>query len=462
MASATSTRHEKATMRPPLDRTTLPLLTGLDDATRLACQQTLAADETLHEVLAGAAELSSVVWRQLWGDRRPELALARRLVSRPLAKPERQLVVRRETRLTVLRDLIEHNRLDDDEQHELATGASAKLSASLAEQPWTTPSRRLPLARKAGGLTLVRELALAADDQVSDAALVELLCTIDQWHERSKLRETNLLLRVLFSRRPQVIHPVLDLIVGHDPDRIPDRVDAEGRHPAASYLLTPMCGATTLTDTHAYRLASITSGRCLLTADQARQQRYALLALINNPAVPVEVGQLVATVPDIETDLRNAHTNRTNRPQLAQPLAQVDDPDQLTWLLNRSLPNDTYGRPGRPLELLELARNPNITEQQHPDIVGMAVCVADDRLLELYRDELADSDHASLTAAFARIDRQKQQPLRRPSLRTVVDQPAAAELSKLGQDLQAWETLVGLIDAFDGPLEQLVQIAKSL
>ena len=189
-------------MRITINRTKLAGFGGLPPEVAEVCQRVLATREELAAHLCHNPELTTSVWLKLWGAKRPPADQAIALVSRPLDPERRAVVIRRETRTTVLAPFLAHNRLELDEQQLLAGNDQA--AELLLEHRWLDHSLRKPIALRVKGLHLLEELTYAPLCDYSDEEVRALLLAYGQWvgigTRGRQMGARHALLRVLFGR----------------------------------------------------------------------------------------------------------------------------------------------------------------------------------------------------------------------------------------------------------------------
>jgi hypothetical protein len=400
----------------------------------LACSQALLAYPDVHSEMSLNPRLPSTVWRVLWG-KRPELARATALVARPLPRPDRDLVLKSETRSKVLGLLVEHNELSFDEQETVAEFSSEKLAETLLAQSWVDPAIRKRIALNAGGMPLLEELAYGQLGQFDALEAADLVAKFSQWGPQDHFRERSFLVRLLLLRRPEL----LDLAARSDQD----------------VLVTTAAGVLGLPEPLARVIAGLADGQNPgLDDEQLIARKFALLALVNNPSVPLslvkEVVERVKDLPDLE-QATSSLPRRTKRPDVVPSAADASGPE-LNWLLSRSLPSD-YG-PGRFADLLELLGNPHLEERDMLSVrAGLSSwLLGDPRLCAAIAEMLPDK-----TLLPVRDERAYRE---QADLRVVVFCEAAEAV--LGCEPAAWETLVGLMEDFSGPREELLSVCAAL
>jgi hypothetical protein len=440
-------------MRNRISRATLASNAGLPAQAAEICQRILATREDMHPWLSTNPDLSPEVWRILWGKNRPEAEVAQGLVSRELGATQRNVVITKENRIGILRAFVQHNVLTAEEQQLLSGKTNA--AAALIEQEWLEPSLRKPLARRIGGLVLLKEMTLASRGVFTDEELGELLASYPTWISshvdlRRGAKDRNRYLRILFGRHPRLVDVVLDA-------EIP-----EGRH--LQDLLTSAAGSAYLSPPAAERIAGITDDRCTLTREALEERHYCLLALLNNPRCPQRVIDAVAATSakcggNGDWMLRDAATRRREKPELVEEFEEISDPVTLDWVVRRSLPyrGDESSRPARPVELLALLKNPHLTPAQTTFIK--------DAIRRDVEEELIRQDEVVVTKLYdGVVPRQGTAQVGHRQAGTPMHIQEAFDFAaaRLGTDPVRWETLIGLADDYDGTFEELVALSESI
>lgn len=396
--------------------------------------------------LASNPTVLSPVWRQLWGSKRPDAGLAKLLVSRELSKPDRELVLKRESRAKVLAALLTHNILDRGEQEKVAEVASSSLATTLLEQPWLVPDLRKEIAVRAGGISLLEELTLAPSGRFSDDEIVELLTSFHEWGPTNHFRERSAQLKLLFSRRPGVIDAVLAI-----------SWPAEASF-AADVLRTAVAGCSHLTVTQAELLGGVVDGVCTLDKAARDRCRYLLLALVANPSTPLAVVSAVKQVAELssEHELRVACDRRANRTYVPGPYYQVGDPSTLDWLIGRACPS-SYGSAPRIMELVELAQNPHLSAEQAAWVLVSVDQYVPNEIMREHRSVLE-----SLLPRSAAWDQPNASPPSPGRFRGWPEPVLDLAAQRLGTNASAWETLLGLLHEFEGSFEDLIELSVQI
>lgn len=447
-------------MRNRISRAILASNSGLPPDVAETCQRILAMREDMHPWLSTNPDLPATVWYTLWGKTRPEAVVAQGLVARELDAAQRRVVITKENRVGVLKTFIAHNELTVEEQQLLSGKANA--AAALLEQPWLEQGLRKPLAIALGGLALLREMAIAPQGVFTDDDLRELILAYPSWASTSNdprkgAKDRNRYLRILFGRYPGLIGPVVKHLLGTaGVAGTPGRLEQD--------LLTAIAGSAHLDGDAATKIAGTGTGRCSLDRKTFDERYYCLLALVNNPRCPAAVVEAVAETARTGTSgdsglFRNAAEKRSSRPDVVEPFASIADPETIDWVIRRSLPyrGEENTRPARPIELIELGKNPNLSEQQRVSVRNAITSHVEE---ELFRND-TDLVTALWPAGLHTPPKSPRPTLRHPAPMHV---QAAFDLSasKLGNDPVRWETLIGLLDDYDGSFEELVLLSESI
>lgn len=428
-------------MRLTISRSDLAAYATMEAEPMLACTRALTRYPELQGQLAQNVNLPSPVWRQLWG-KRPELNRAIDLVSRQLPRPDRDVVLSGETRSRVLCALIEHNVLSLDEQEDLLRTAPDAALSCLLEQSWVDPSLRVRLARHVGGLSLLSEIAYDTSGAFTDDEVSSLLDTFDTWVPEGRFRERSHLLKVLLFLRPSLV--------------------ATAARSSVDSLVTAAAGSLNLSADLARVIAGLDPASTLGDKDLV-DRRFALLALVNNPVVGLDVvSEVVARCEKVAglEQVVSSYDRRKTRPGLTVSYTEVSDPEQITWLVRRSLPSEYH--PARSMELILLAQNPHLDDASRVSVESAAITelYCDPRLGHALKDSLLT------VPAFVPVVTELTEPVtaaprkqRHASLWGPVSTFCQAAELRLGGQAEQWEVAVGLLDEFDGTVEDLLELA---
>lgn len=447
-------------MRNRLSRAILASNSGLPPDVAETCQRILALREDMHPWLATNPELSATVWRTLWGKTRPETVIAQGLVARELDAAQRHVVITKENRVGVLKTFIAHNELTLEEQKLLSGKANA--AATLLEQPWLDPSLRKPLARKVGGLELLREMALSPESAFTADELRELVLSYPSWaatgnDPRKGAKDRNRYLRILFGRYPALVSTTVEHLV--------DTAEVTGSLARCEQdLLTAIAGSAHLNGDAARKIAGIESGNCTFDGKTFDERYYCLLALVNNPRCPRSVVEAVRDTARARSKgdthlFQTAADRRSTRADVTEPFSSMSNPETLDWVIRRALPyqGEDSSRPARPIELIELGKNPNLDERQRASVRNA--------IASHVEHELIAHDEALVKALWPEgynFHRATAAPRRHHGTPMHVQEAFALSASRLGNDVVRWETLIGLLDDYDGNFEELVSLSESI
>lgn len=475
---------------------------------KLLASRTPIIDEDIQRVIVGIPGMAELlaqneytpladdVWFQLYTVKpKPTADVAEGLVNRPLTPAQIDHVIANEARTRALTALVYHHPLTVTQQETLAASKAfkTKVAEALGEAPWCEPGLARRCAEAAGGKMFLEWLAHSPLDVISDAEVIDWLDRFDDWAPR-RSKERRALLLTIMHRRPAVIGPAVR--TGNDD------------------LILVAAGCRHLTDTETQWLAAG------FTADHEPPDfasmndvtgfKYRWMALGNNPVCNLDLVQAMidaaatsSGMVEARTSLQSRMKRAGDRPQVTVPYEQVDDPTVIDWLVSRSLPfTSTYGdshRPARAWDLAALAQNPHM-EGDHPFRVHQALNhLLEDvnpsgdmlrhRLEELY-EHLRPEGWSSTPPAPPGADEGSwhANAYRDPSI-AVVDEPTDAQLERAagwrtdnmtysspedrayllrivdariaaaGADkTTAYQTLFGLIDGFDGTVDELAEI----
>lgn len=403
----------------------------------LACLTVLARDARMHDTLAANPVLPDVLWRQLWGTR-PPAARAKLLVSRTLSSELRQIVLERESRVGVLAEFVQYNALTPTEQAQLVARSHGAPVDVLLAQNCLAADLRKEAALKASPSSLLQEVAYDPYGLFDDVEAIALTGYADELLGSVPARARSRYLRALLFHRPSVIEHVLQS----------GNVDS---------FMTAAAGSLTLSADAAWTIAKAPLGQ---TPDEFEQGKFALMALLANPVVGLDVVQhvrdAVAACPwngsYAAQQICSVADGRLSRGEHMKfvPGEPLDLP-ALQWLLRRGLPSD-YGA-GRELELLVAVTNESSTDAIRTRAAGALLAIAEPALLERHRSALEDSGLTWQSAVQGVL----RAPV--PATSTATWAMLAREL---GPSLSRWETFLGLLEEFDGSLEDLVAVSSAL
>lgn len=399
-----------------------------------ACQQALLHRKETWEFLACNPNLTPATWKRLWGNSKPSAAVAKTLVGRELPRDLRAVVIAKETRVSVLNVLIEHNTLDVDEQSALLDKELA--CEELLKQSWFAAELRKRAALTAGGAALLHELAYSPAEMFTEDEVEDLMVHQHRWSgflSRPSAQNARAM-RVLFGRRPEAGRGLL-----------------KGAAPR-SEMLTALAGSANLTAEQAAAIAKVNADVCSLSTTEAEDLRYCLMALVANPRCPLAVVRALMAALPLNRDISQSAGRRLDKEAVYGSLGELSDHEQIDWVLNRACPaSGSFGyRQGRPIELVELAGNPNLDQAQKDRLSKALVEEIEPELLVLH-PELGISPPVQTRLVKSE-----------PALPQWYVRAMEFASERLGEDAQKWETLIGLVDDFDGNFEELVELAEAI
>lgn len=271
--------------------------------------------------------LTTRQWYALWREKLPaEQAVT--LVTRPLDTDQCDLVLATEHRSSVIGALLTCNELNVNQcdvllQHK----PGGSVVRALMRATYLDDATR---ARVAQYLTGVDRLDWCVNSGVSNET--ETLAAIQMCDSvKSEMwRRSQLVTKALYTF-PNIVNALFDL------DELPESAQVAL---AGSHLVVD--------EAKQYRLASC-------------DNEFVALALVANPVLHDAVLDAVThESPKVATAVRNRKGRTTAR--IATSFASVDDPEQLNWLLRRSLPS-SFKPDGRQNDLVAIALNPNLSPE---------------------------------------------------------------------------------------------------
>ena len=373
--------------------------------------------------LAANGSISSDLWLTLWGPKRPPVALAKSLVSRDLNATLRKHVIEKETRSTVLSEFVKYNELTKDEQICLIAAGTAQ--EALLNVPWLARDLRADMVLKIGGEFLLQQVAVSPVDNYSNDFVSKHI--IDNMREYafkpSKSISRNL--KLIFGRRPEVIGMVMPY--------------------AKRNVLTAMAGSANITEDMCEKLINYQNNVASLTKEEVRESTYTYQALVANPRTPLHVVQALAQVATGNADLSRSIRKRDTKVHVSGRYEDVSDADTLERLLSRACESrgrDFYSAP-RPIELLALHANPNLSNVQRAKVTGSMAILA----LDILSGDPVSALPAKNVSSY-------------PSTYSVPEYDLAA--SVLGDTKIYWEVLVNMLDDYQGSFSELIETAQTL
>ena len=420
----------------PLSRWDIAASGNFPDEVASACLSVLARDPLIWDYLAQNRALPADVWLHVWGARRQPAARAEALCARNLPRALRDAVLVRESRVGVLSALIRANVLDTDEQERLVASAPPAVLDVLAQQPWLSVKLRRAAVESASPITLLRELAYDRfglfSDEDAAAALSEPAL---RGAEPARLR--SVYLRALLFHRPGVLSSVL----------------SDG---GCDSIATAAAGSVTLSAADAARLAVAPS---VDPVGELKSRRFTLMALVANPVVPLDVVEQVQEVVKAagathDFELSNLLQAVERRLRFGS-VVSVSSGQELSReasaaLLRRGMPSEWS--PGREIELLMVVTGVGPTEEERAQAWSALQNVATVDLLERHAEALDASGWGA------------PKPLGGPVLPAQDPRQHVWDMlaDKLGASATRWENMLGLLEGFEGSLEDLLDVSVAL
>jgi hypothetical protein len=428
------------------------------------------------QALAASPDLTEATWFAAYTKKPlPPVDRAVDLVSRELTESQAHHVVTIDTRAKVLDALIRHNELSAAVQVILADSRALNesVAARMFTRKWVTSEARAHLADRVGGQVRLEWLATVPSDELSDSAANALLSDFINWGPTADTGRAggprNKALVALFNRRPVLLaNPVVS---------------------TTSLLATPAAGCRFLPATTARAIARVDA----FTPEVLREFEYALLALVANPVVDVDlVNELRKAIKDASSTapywLLSKVQDGVSR-RLSKRDLTITDPyeviagEALAWVISRSAPGWESSKT-RPFDLVALASNPNLDNVQAVIVQGA---------LDAYYtlDMLSHQEHAgacnALLANYPQLAKSDPEPqVKTPHHQVCHNQAMTLPddiavygthsfvnshdsgyigdylAQRLGNDAQAWSTLFSLAVDYEGPLVELVEITSAV
>lgn len=411
----------------------------------IEAQRRAVKNPLLHTALCRNKSLHEDVWYTLWPQKGTvECANAYGLVARELTREQALHVLEREKRSSVLATLVSHTTLDLDLQERIVGLKS--FTPTLAEA-WVHSKRVHPalletVARRAGGSTL-RSWLLANCEQLPLGTLEELLASWHDWAPASNRDDT---LERLVARRPDL----LPLMTRHR-SWVVRRAAAGSRH-----------------------LFSLEDQRYLTGIWESRDNPYGwsshipvMFRLIQNPNTSHEVLREIEVVARENRSLHQLHAMIW--PRIATPavttaweetsgsgLKKVFDHvlrDRFSYYFPALAANQNLDpeQSEQLMKLLQYCRDKDArraaelyTEHHGPfELLDMTRPVA--KAVEVPSDEEVLSWGMDFTRHFLKVERVFE----------ILNQ-------ELGDDPDAWEVLLGVVDGFEGTLGELLTVVRCI
>lgn len=455
VGTSTQLRTEDRKTMPSQKSSVHPLLVQL--ASEFSTNDPAITEVALEALLkAGGSPIASAL---CWNPTLPD-ALTAKLISRKVPAGEAKVLCSRrltpdlvtqllnvERRDSVLGVALRAHRYDDDTLVPFVS-ASRAVADLLASGRDRDRSARVVAAPHS---SLAARLLVAGDfpDSFSTSEIAQWLANETLWPEprRAPRRE---LARLLWLR-PELIATI-----------------TPASNPA---LVMTAAGSPALRDDKA-RAA-------VVNAVVAQGERFALLALVANPFISMtELDAVAHGLPSyLVSEFQDARHKRRNQPNAQTDLKTVEDPSTLASLLRRAFPSD-FRPHGRPLEILELSKNPGIERDHriqalrassygHPELaaefaVALAELGAASDESSTYYDPDQPGGHAYDPALVDQSSCGDVSVSRLPTSAALRKQFAAAAALACNQDAERWETLWGLVCTFEGTVSELLAVATML
>lgn len=381
--------------------------------------------ETL-DTLSRNETLSEDLWLTLWGTKRPSASQAKILVARCLSPRLRKHVIATEDRSTVLTEFVSRNRLTKDEQTSLVATEGAR--EALLGAGWLDKDLRTRLVEEVGGEFLLQQMAVFPLDKYSDDFVSEHIIANMSVYATKRSKGISRDLRLIFGRRPGTIAKVMP-------------------H-AKRNVLTSMAGSANLTEVMCEQLAKYENGVTSVSAAEIRENVYFYLALIANPRTPLYVVQALGTVAMAGGELLRATHKRGTLEHISGKYEEVSDAATLKRLIGRACENKgrDYYSPPRPVELIALSVNPNLSASQRAKV---------DESLQVLDADILSGDPVSVLS-FGRPDR----PHPVSDVFRVAEYDLAAAV--IGPSSSLWEIMTSLINDHQGTFEDLLNTTLAI
>ncbi len=385
------------------------------------------------ESLAGNPTRSPKVFPAVYGKKLPSADIARATVSHRLSAAEAMVIASRERRVTVVETFLHYNNVDEALLRVLAEKANPAIARELLRLCENVPKDMRPvLARKAGGLDLLRECSFGSPEQFDDAMVLDVLAQESSFdYAGAKPTHIRNVLQVLFSRRPELAVPALGVVA------------PSGRE----VTLVSVAGSSNLTPEAAETAASMTTN-----AGPGWYVREAASLLVKNPFTTDEAITIIKHGP--HRDLPGMTRLLYNRNGfLRVSLRDVATPQDIAlavgYVTGRYWDASLWAT-------VEILGNPHIPAVKLAEVRNVAGWRIRGAFQKAFREELLA---AGLEVSSPRALSEPRTP-REPSSELVAEMTSVTEL--LGDDRLAWETFAGLLNEFEGSLSELAGIAASV
>jgi hypothetical protein len=433
-------RSKEALMSSPqINRRTLAAFESFPDDVRTVVHDVLLGYPDVLESLTANPSLRPEVCHRLYAKKAPAMRLARNLVHQVLPDETRELVIRRERRANVLEAYFEHNIPSDAEQEALAQKASPAGARLMLDRYWLRPDLRRDLALKCKGRELMREMAYGLTGAFTDREILDCLGQWDTWGLHRRPFETRMMLISLFSRRPELIPAAAKIGFGH----------------RRLSVLAAMAASTELRKQDIAVLLEIGEQQ----SSVATFARTVYAPLIENPRTPLAVVELIRDRLDRTGRMMVSPSvnMRENAPEVTcQPLA-IDDVETLKRMVHAAAPLNRLI--ASPATLLELTANPLVQGQLRERVTAAWASLRGGLRVFAWTHE----------PQLLALGVQERWRNGNATWRSYVHAPSeemrhGCELAAtaLGSDRQRWETLIALMDEYEGDLPSLIDLALTL
>jgi hypothetical protein len=403
------------------------------------CFSILSRDSALIPSLCQNENIPSTSWINLYKSKL-SLTDAINLVSRPLPSDIVDLVVKSEKRGKVLCSLLQHNSLSLDSQRLIAVHTQDAPKKTLLYSKDCHPSLRKFIAKDLSGIPLLEEITLDPANSFSHEERVDFLNNFSSLVDSSSFKEISFLLSLLFFRYPELI-PI-------------------GLYSSNSSVVVAACGSVNACDSD---LADFIKN----TVEPFSEANiFALMALAANPATSLKtVSSLLAACQPFDrlTQVVSVCSSRLKRGNEAVPfLDLLEDESMLSLLVSRSLPSE-YKPSGRPLDMVLLFVNPNISLEDKLILKNLLYHFIDPRIFKVLPVRVlaalpSDLLSYKMTAPIL-DDATSQEP---SDFIDALNQQVSQACETLGTSTSSWECFFSLSDEFEGSFQELLQIAKSV
>jgi len=401
----------------------------------------------VHPALAENPNLSPSAWMLLYTPK-SSIPVSKLLVGRTLDNERLRLVLTTESRDSVLAACISCNVITDAEVALIpARRRRGRTAAAIAAATSVSVQTRISLVAQLG---LIDRLLLAGEPGIC----IDDTC-VASWFPRSVLDQP--------VRSKSVRSAAYALLLHH-------------RRSLVDVLISSGNAAAVIAAASSPAAEDSPDGTLLRAVMDLRadDRKFALMAFSANPRIsPATLQHLVNDQrlhpSEIDQVSETLHRRRNDDPVLDYD--KVERP-LLDRLLRRALPSE-YRPGGRPSELLAIAGNPALGSDVervhnaldtllHHSVWGPTVSsyrCGTAAVCDLQSDALSD-EHGQVPDAAIIHRLGEYQPSLSPGL--LYDAFTSVATETLGDDANAWESLVSLFDTFTGTAKELIDVATSL